>query len=188
MAAVTGLLLTAGLAACGSSGSAASGGASPAGSDSSSSSTGKAVAGLVTFHGTFQLRGAVAEQSPFLSYPGSTSSTSSCADIAAKGTGSPPGEQPQFRIPSPPAGSHVFFVASVTPYHGPGSYSRAAFLSGGGASIGVGTADYNPLAPTATVSVTVSANGSGHFMFAKAAPVPPYKTTLSGSVTWTCTS
>ena len=49
--------------------------------------------------------------------------------VAAKGTPAPAGEERQFRIACPPAGSNVYLVANVLPYHGPGNYGRAAILS-----------------------------------------------------------
>jgi hypothetical protein len=186
------VLLTGVLAACGgSSGTPAASppaSTSPAGTTSTAAApTGTPIAGLVAFHGTFQLRGAVTRQSTFIGYPGSTAAPGSCAAIGAKGTGAPAGLKPEFAIPTPPAGSSTYFNASVVPYTGPGTYGHAAFISGGGASIIVGSGPgYDPLSPKATVSVTIDANGSGTFTFANATAVSPGKPTLSGTVSWTC--
>jgi hypothetical protein len=183
------LLLAAGLSACGpaGSGSAGSGDASRAG--------GPPGARLIAFRGTFRLTGAIARQASFTSYPGALSATSSCADLAARGTGAPAGERPHFRIPGPAPGGNVYIVASISPYRGPGQYGRAAIVSGSGANIGVGTASYDPLAPRAAVSATINANGSGSFTFTgaaaatpdAAAPRPP-RPGLSGTVRWTCSA
>ena len=186
------VLLTVALAACGgSSGSPAASSSpstSPAGTSSTSAAaTGTPIPGLVAFHGTFQLHGAVTRQSTFIGYPANTAAPHSCAGIGAKGTGAPAGLKPEFGIPTPPAGSSVYFVAGVVPYTGPGTYGHAAFISGGGASIIVGSGPgYDPLSPKAKVSVTIDANGSGTFTFANATAVSPGKPTLSGTVSWTC--
>jgi hypothetical protein len=180
-----GLLLTAAASACGS---AAAGGARPAGA-SGAEAGGMPVTGLIALKGTFRLTGAIAMQASFTSYPGATSATSSCADLAARGTGAPAGERPHFRIPSPAPGSNVYIVASISPYRGPGRYGRAAIRTGGGANIGVGTAGFNPLAAGAAVSATINADGSGSFSFTNAAAesaAAPAKPGLSGTVRWTC--
>jgi hypothetical protein len=78
----------------------------------------------------------------------------------------------------------VYFTAEISPYHGPGTYSRAAIVTSG-ASFMVGTASYNLLATKGSASVTVNANGSGTFTFANAAGNPAAQT-LSGTVRWTC--
>jgi hypothetical protein len=134
------------------------------------------------------LHGAVTEQKPFTTYLPETTQIASCADIGSKGTGAPPGLKPQFTMPTPPAGSSVYVTAAVVPYTGPGSYARAALLAGGGTDIIVGKAMYNALAPKGTAMVTVSANGSGTFTFTGATQVSPGKPTLSGTVSWTCSS
>lgn len=180
---VVSLLLIAALGACSPS---ADGSTSPAGSGSGSAVTGTQISGLIAFKGIFRLKGAISKHAPFISYPGAASATSSCPDLAARGTGAPAGEKPHFRIPSPAPDSNVYLVASLAPYRGPGTYGRAAFLGGGRANIGVGTSGYNPLAPKAIVSATINADGSGDFTFSRAAAVYPAKPGLSGSVSWTC--
>ncbi len=144
------------------------------------------MSGLVAFRGILRLRGAVATRLAFLAYPGNTATIKSCADVSSGGTPSPAGQKPQFRIASPPAGSNVFLVASVLPYGGPGTYGKAAIRSGGGASITVGTATYNPLGPAATASVTIRSSGGGTFTFRNATAADPAGRPLSGSVSWEC--
>jgi hypothetical protein len=193
-AGLAGVLLAVALAACGGSSAtpaaSTSSSTSPAGTTSTAAApTGTPIPGLVAFHGTFQLHGAVTKQATFIGYPANTAAPHSCAGIGAKGTGAPVGLKPEFGIPTPPAGSSVYVNASIVPYTGPGTYGHAAFLSGGGASIIVGSGPgYNPLSPKATVSVTVDANGSGTFTFANATAVSPGKPTLSGTVSWTCSA
>jgi hypothetical protein len=163
-----------------------SGGAGPTPSGSAKAATaGKVIPGLITFKGTFQLRGASHRHSSFRAFPGITSPASSCRRIAAQGTPGAKGAKPQFKIPAPPAGSNVYFAAEVSPYHGPGTYGKASILAAG-ASISVGADSYNPLVASGTASVTFHANGSGTFTFTNAAATTPAKPTLSGSVSWTC--
>ena len=208
--AATSMLLAATLAACTSSGTPSAeatrsaGSGNPASSDTSrspdrnstgtattaSSGTGtaakkKAISGLITFNGILQLTGATTQRLSFSAFPGVTSPASSCARIAANGTPAPAGQEPRFAIPSPPAGSTVYFVASVSPYHGPGTYSKASILAVG-SSFMVGDAAYNPLAATATATITFRANGSGIFTFRNAAAAKPATGAISGSISWTC--
>jgi hypothetical protein len=79
----------------------------------------------------------------------------------------------------------VYFIAQVSPYHGPGIYGKAFILSVG-ASFIVGNAAYNPLAATASASATFRADGSGTFTFRNAPAKKPATGTLSGSISWTC--
>jgi hypothetical protein len=194
--------LAAGVAACSSSGSAAAGGtpadgSSPAASGSSASSTspavsatsrapsnGKGIVGLLTFKGSFDLRGATTQHSSFVAFPGVTSPASSCARIGATGTPAAKGEQ-LFQIPAPAAGSNVYLTVQVLRYHGPGVYGKAA-IRPVGASVVVGSTSYNPLATQATASATVKADGSGTFTFANAAGTTSADPTLSGTFSWTC--
>jgi hypothetical protein len=81
----------------------------------------------------------------------------------------------------------VYFVASVSPYHGPGTYGKASILAAGPSFV-VGNATYNPLAATASASVTFRANGSGTFTFRNARPARAAQGPLSGSVSWTCSN
>jgi hypothetical protein len=163
---------------------ATSGTRSAGAGNSPSAGAGKSIGGLIAFRGAFQLRGASTQHSSFSAYPGVTSPASSCPGIATHGTPAPAGQRPQFRIPAPPGGSTVYFIAEISPYHGPGTYSRAAIVTSG-ASFIVGTAGYNLLATKGSVSVTVKANGSGTFTFANAAGDAATQT-LSGTVRWTC--
>ncbi|HBW17734.1 MAG TPA: hypothetical protein DEH11_01290 [Actinobacteria bacterium] len=203
--AALGLMLAAALAGCSSSGGSAAAGSSsaaghsspaPAGASSGSASagphgsipagaTGKGIAGLITFKGTFQLRGATVQHSSFSAFPGVTSPASSCARLAAHGTPAPKGGKPEFLIPAPPAGSNVYLLAEVVPYRGPGVYGKAAIRSVG-SSIVVGNASYNPLAAHATASVVFRADGSGRFTFTNAAAPESSQPSLSGSFSWTC--
>ncbi len=173
------IVALAGLAAC----SGSSGSAPP-----SQHSAPPPTAGFITFAGTLSVHGAVAEQKSFTSTLPKTIAVSTCAQAGVKGTDRPVGLKPEFFVPSPGAGSSVFILADVVPYTGPGSYGRAAMLAGGGSEIRIGTSTYNPLASTASVSVTVRANGSGTFTFTGATPLSSGKPTLSGTVTWTCSS
>lgn len=207
LAAGAGLLLAATVAACSSSASPTAG-ASPAAGPSTSSrassaaaapssgstsrtrGTGtvakrKAIPGLITFTGTLRLAGAKTQRSRFTAFPGVTSPASSCARLAARGTPAPSGQQPSFRLPGPAAGSPVYFIAQVAPYHGPGRYSKASILAVG-ASFMVGNSAYNPLAATASASATFRANGSGTFTFRNAVAKRPASGTLSGSISWKC--
>lgn len=207
LAAAAGLLLASTVAACSSSGSP-SAGATPSTNSSTSSpssrpaaapSSGKtsrtrgtgtvakrkAIPGLITFTGTLRLTGAKTQRSKFTAFPGVTSPASSCARLAARGTPAPSGQQPSFRLPAPPAGSPVYFIAQVSPYHGPGKYGQASILAVG-ASFMVGNAAYNPLAAPASASATFRANGSGTFTFRDAVAKRPATGTLSGSISWTC--
>jgi hypothetical protein len=79
----------------------------------------------------------------------------------------------------------VYFIAEVSPYHGPGRYGKASILAVAG-SFMVGNAAYNPLAAAASASVTFRATGSGIFTFRNAAAAKPATGTISGSVSWTC--
>jgi hypothetical protein len=190
MTATAGALLAITLAGCGGSPSSAPAAGSPPSTGTTGTAAppgGSPIPGLLAFNGTFQLHGAITKQSAFSGNFAASSGTSSCAALAAKGTFTPPGEKPQFALPTPHVGSSVYFLASILPYHGPGTYGRAALLGGGGASIISGpTAEYNPLASTATVSVTIEADGSGTYTFANAAAVNPAKPSVSGSLSWTC--
>jgi len=89
--------------------------------------------------------------------------------------------------PPPPSGNaeNIDFTAGVSPYKGPGTYTKADILKSGGTDIIVGSGMYNAVAETASASMTVHANGSGSFTFSKATPFKPGPT-LSGKVTWTC--
>ena len=207
LAAAAGLLLATTVAACSSSGSpsasatpsAGSSTSSPASSPATAPSSGsasrargtgtaakrKAIPGLIAFTGTLRLTGAKSERSRFTAFPGVTSPASSCARLAARGTPVPSGQQPSFRLPAPAAGSPVYFIAQVSPYHGPGTYGKASILAVG-ASFMVGNSAYNPLAATASASATFRANGSGTFTFRDAVAKKPATGTLSGSVSWTC--
>jgi hypothetical protein len=195
------LLLTIALAACSSSSSPSAGPTGAAGSSNSSPASssaaapssghtrttakGKAIPGLISFKGAFRLTGAKRQHSSFTAFPGVTSPASSCARLAARGTPVPSGQKPQFRLPGPAAGSPVYFLAEVSPYHGPGTYSKASIITIGSNFV-VGSASYNPLAASATASVTFRANGSGAFTFHNAKAAKPATGTLSGSVSWTC--
>ena len=201
LAAAAGLLLAGVVAACSSSGAPSAGAAptrskapaaaastpvaSPTRSGTGTSAGGTAIPGLITFNGTFVLSGAVTQHSAFTAFPGVTSPASSCARLAAKGTPVPAGDRRGFQIPAPPAGSQVYFIAEVTPYHGPGTYSKASILAAG-ASFIVGNAAYNPLAASATATVTFRANGSGIVTFRDAAATKPATGAISGSISWTC--
>ena len=77
----------------------------------------------------------------------------------------------------------MYFLAEVSPYHGPGTYGKASILAAG-ASFVVGNAAYNPVA--ATASVTFRADGSGIFTFHNATAAKPATGAISGSVSWTC--
>ncbi|MGD0374772.1 MAG: hypothetical protein ABSB01_09365 [Streptosporangiaceae bacterium] len=145
----------------------------------------KAIPGLIAFNGTLRLTGAAEQRSPFTAFPGVTSPASSCARLAAGGTPVPSGQEPGFRIPAPAPGSPVYFIAEVSPYHGPGTYGKASILAGAG-SFMVGNAAYDPLAATASTSVTFRANGSGTFTFRNALAAKPATGTVSGSVSWKC--
>lgn len=188
-AAAVAIVALAGLAACGGSPGTA-GSAPPAGRSSApaSSPPGGAAGGVITFAGTLQVHGAVAEQKSFTSILAKTTAISTCAQVASKGTGAPAGLKPQFAVPTPAAGGNVFVLATVVPYAGPSSYGRAALLAGGGGEIRIGATSYNPLAPGASVSVTTSADGSGTFTFTGAAPPASGRPALSGTVAWTCSS
>jgi hypothetical protein len=144
----------------------------------------KGIAGLLTFKGSFDLRGAATQHSSFVAFPGVTSPTSSCARIGATGTPAAKGEE-VFQIPAPPAGSNVYLTAQIAHYHGPGIYGKAA-IRAVGASIVVGSTSYNPLATEATASATFRADGSGTFTFTDAAGAKSSDPTLSGTFTWTC--
>jgi hypothetical protein len=215
LAATAGLLLAAVLAACSSSAAPSAAGPSAEGTGSAGSSTssspspavapspasaspagdshgtvakaakGKAIPGLITFNGTLRLTGATTQHSSFSAYPGVTSPTSSCARLAARGTPVPARQKPGFQVPAPAAGNPVYFVAEVSPYHGPGTYGKASILAIG-ASFVVGNAAYNPLAATATATATFRSNGSGSFTFRNAAAAKPATGAISGSISWTC--
>ena len=131
-----------------------------------------------------RLTGATTQRSTFTAFPGVTSPASSCARLAARGTPVPSGQQASFRLPAPAGGSPVYFIAQVSPYHGPGRYDKASIV-GVGASFIVGNAAYNPLAATASASATFRANGSGTFTF-RGAAAKKGTGTISGSVSWTC--
>jgi hypothetical protein len=72
----------------------------------------------------------------------------------------------------------------VSPYHGPGTYGKTSILPV--TDFMVGEAAYNPLAVTATATVTFRANGSGIFTFRGAVAAKPASGAISGSITWTC--
>jgi hypothetical protein len=181
-----------GLAACGGSPASSAGHSnSPAAhssAPSSSSQPSTPIAGTLRLSGTVSLHGAVTEQKSFTEYLNETALISTCAEVGSKGTGAPAGLKPQFNVPTPAAGGTVYIVAGVLPYHGPGSYGRSALLAGGGTDVNVNSQMYNPLATSGTATVTTSANGSGTFAFTGATPVSPAKPTLSGTVSWTCSS
>ena len=208
LAAAAGLLLiTAAVGACSSSASSSSAtgghksgsGASSSSSSSSSSGSsgkakggtrttakkGKAIPGLISFKGHLELSGAKKQHLSFTAFPGVTSPASSCARIAAGGTPVPAGKQRQFTIPSPSAGSKVYFVAEISPYHGPGTYDKASILAVG-ATFMVGADAFNPLAPAASATATLRADGSGSFTFHGATAAKPAKGTISGTISWTC--
>ncbi len=211
LAAGAGLLLAATVAACSSSGPptagatpSAAGAAPPAASSTSSPSaapssaggrspsrsTGtaakrKAIPGLISFVGTMRLTGAKTQHSKFTAFPGVTSPASSCARLAARGTPVPSGQQPSFRLPAPAPGSPVYFIAQVSPYHGPGKYGKASVVAVGSSFL-VGNSAYNLLAATASASATFRADGSGTFTFGNAVAKKSAAGTLSGSVSWTC--
>jgi hypothetical protein len=177
-----------GLAACGCSPGPAS--SAPASHQTAPSRGGRATAtaGFLTFTGRLRVHGAAAEQKSFTSTLAKTTAISTCTQVGSKGTGAPRGLKPQFYVPTPAAGGSVFILAAVVPYTGPGSYGRAAMLAGGGTDIRVGATSYNALAPGASVSASIHADGSGTFTFTGAAPPKPGHPALSGTVTWTCTS
>jgi hypothetical protein len=177
-----------GLTACGGSSSPANS-ASPASNHRNTpapAGSATAPAGFLLFTGTIRVRGAATEQKSFTFLLDKTTTTSTCAQVGSMGTGAPAGLKPQFDVPTPAAGGSVFILAGVVPYTGPGSYGRPAVLAGGGTDIRIGPTSYNALAPGASVSVTVSADGSGTFAFAGATPTGATRPTLSGTVTWTC--
>jgi hypothetical protein len=149
--------------------------------------TGNKIDGLITFKGTMKLHGASSRHVSFSAFPGVTSPSSSCAKLAAHGNPVQGGQQPLFRIPAPAIGTSAYFSAEVSPYHGAGTYDKAAILTSG-ASITVGTKSYSLSASGATATVTFSANGSGTFTFSNAAAAKAGKPSLSGSVSWTCSA
>lgn len=213
VAAVAGLLVAVSLAACSSSGSpsagathsatgsgASSSAAAPSSSPSAPSSVGgatatsgtgkgarggKAIPGLIVFKGTLRLTGAKTRHTSFTAFPGVTRPASSCTRLAARGTPVPSGYKPAFRIPAPPPGSPVYFIGTVSPYQGPGTYGKSSIVAVG-ASFIVGDAAYNPLAATATATVTFRADGSGIFTFRNAVAAKSATGTISGSISWTC--
>jgi hypothetical protein len=144
---------------------------------------GNHISGLITFTGTFRVTGSRPEHLTFRAFPGVTRPASSCSALAAHGTPVPSGQQPQFRIPSPPGGGTAYFDISVGKYHGPGSYGRAQILSVG-ASIVAGTASYS-LSRQSTASATIRPDGGGTFRFADAR-AGTGRRAVSGTVTWKC--
>jgi hypothetical protein len=208
VAAVAALLVAVGLAACSSSGSPSAGGThsatgsgassfSPSAPPSAGSATptggtskgargakskGNAIPGLILFKGTLRLTGAETRHMSFTAFPGVTRPASSCTRLAAGGTPVPSGSKPAFGIPAPAPGNPVYFTGTVSPYHGPGTYGKNSIV-GVGASFIVGDTAYNPLAATATATVTFRADGSGIFTFRNATSVTG---TISGSIRWTC--
>lgn len=76
-------------------------------------------------------------------------------------------------------------TAEISPYRGPGTYQKASLVTVN-PSIVVGDASYNLLAAGATVTVTLSANGSGELTFTDAAAAKPGQPALHGAINWTC--
>lgn len=191
-----GALLTVAAAACSSSATPSA--ASASHSASASAGTGSAhkgysknhikgnvIRGLISFRGSYSLTGAKQRHSSFTAFPGVLSPESSCARLASQGNPVPSGQKSQFRIPAPPPGSPVYFLAEIMNFHGPGTYDKGS-LVGEGASLVIGDASYRPLAPGASASVTLRANGSGIFTFRHAVASHAAGGFISGSVQWTC--
>ena len=153
---------------------------------SASSRTSAAAIGNVDLKATYQLTGAVSKHASFVN----EILAASCAYVGSHGTGVAfVGGPARFGVPSPPPPSgnaeNIDFTAGVSPYKGPGTYTKADILKSGGTDIIVGSGMYNAVAKTASAAMTVHANGSGSFTFSKATPFKPGPT-LSGKVTWTC--
>jgi hypothetical protein len=149
--------------------------------------TAAAAAGGVNLKGSYQLTGAVSKHGSFVD---PELAERSCAAIGSHGTGAAfVGGPNHFDVPSPlpPTGNaeNISFTAGVM-YKGPGTFTKEDILKGGGTDIIVGPNSYNAVAPAATASLTMKANGSGSFTFSNAPPVKAGKS-LSGRVTWTCT-
>jgi hypothetical protein len=143
------------------------------------------IAGLITFSGQFAMSGAHEASISFEAFPGITSPKSSCARIGALGTPVSKGQKGQFVIPAPPQGSDATLAAKVQPYHGPGAYQKSSIVAIPG-SLVMGNDTYDLLASGATVSVSLSADGSGKLTFTNAAAVGAAKPALSGTIQWTC--
>ncbi len=141
--------------------------------------------GLLIFEGKLDLSGAHHLQSSFDAFPGVTSPESSCSHVAVVGTPTAKGHGPLFAVPAPPLGGSVSFAAQVEPYRGPGTYGKSSIVAVG-ASVIVGSASYNLLAPGASVSVTVTAHGSGELTFRRAAAASTGQPSLSGTIQWSC--
>ena len=146
------------------------------------------VAGSVELKGTYVLRGAISKRGSFAD---PELVPTSCAQIGKDGTGPAfVGGPNRFAVPSPlpPTGDaeNISFTVGVI-YKRPGNFTKEDILKGGGSDLIVGKNSYNPVAPNAKASMTVEANGSGSFKFSNAPPVAKGHS-LSGTVTWACTT
>jgi len=175
------------LLGCSSSGGTSTTTSSTVAAASTSTPSGTALSSGVKLLGSYSLSGAIAKHASFVD---DVLTAKSCAAVASHGTGSAfAGGPAEFAVPTPPPPSgnatNVYFTAGVSPYKGPGTFSKEDILKSGGGDLTVGTAMYNPVAARATASMTVRPDGSGSFTFANAPPVTSGPS-LSGTVTWTC--
>jgi hypothetical protein len=151
-------------------------------------SSGAVAAGSVELKGTYVLSGAISKRGSFVD---PELVATSCAQIGKDGTGPAfVGGPNRFAVPSPlpPTGDaeNISFTAGVI-YKRPGSFTKEEILKGGGSDLIVGKNSYNAVAPSAKASMTVEVNGSGRLVFSNAPPVAKGPS-LSGTVTWTCTT
>jgi hypothetical protein len=140
-------------------------------------------AGAITLQGTLTITGAVELSAPYtsrlLNLEGIRPDAVSCAAFAQ---GIRNGDGTGFGVPYPPltatlAGHTVVIPVSVSPYPGPGVYSRDH-----GLQLGPGVVIYD---------VTVDPDGSGSFTFANLHAAswsadPTSEPSISGSDTWSC--
>jgi len=141
--------------------------------------------GLISFKGYLILTGAHYSSASFTAFPGVRSPASSCARIGATGTPVAKSRPKRFAIPAPPFGGSITIAAQIQPYHGPGAYRQDSLVKAT-ALITVGSDTYKLTGSGASVSVRVAADGSGTFIFSKAAPEQQGAAALSGSIRWTC--
>lgn len=139
--------------------------------------------GAITLHGNITTQSAISSAGQRIT---------SCADYAKGGTDS--SGKPQIQLPTvittsahPIQGHQVPFTNQLTPYHGPGGYQRGTLSGqGGAATVEIDHKAYALASPECTANTEIHADGSSQFTFADSQA--DESCTLSGTVTWTCTS
>ena len=149
-------------------------------------------AGPVVFHATITVTSDIHVKESFTDKTTATN-VRSCAQAAAHG------DRPQmgpntWLVPTPTLDDPVEIQIGTKArrYHGPGHYPRSALVQGNGA-MDVGPESFDLTSADATVSMNVSADGSGNVTFTHVpgdddSPHRGWTGGISGTITWTCSS